>query len=377
MIGRWLLLLGLGLLSATSALAHKPSDSYLTLRVAEPSGPTDLTARWDIALRDLEYAVGLDADHDGAITLGELRRARAAVFDYALGRLTLAGDASPCRATPGPLEVTDHVDGAYAALRFTLDCPAGTQRLRIDYQLLFDVDPSHRGLLQLRNGPVTRSRVFSAENHSATLASGQAAPLTLLATYVHSGARHIWSGADHLLFLLTLLLPAVLIRRSGRWTPRPQARGALREVLVLVTAFTLAHAVTLTLASLGWVSPASRVVETGIAVSILVMALDNLRPTLPGARWALAFGFGLIHGLGFAGVLAGLDLPPAALIWALAGFNLGVEAGQLAVVAALLPALLMLRTARSYQTIVLNAGSILIAAIAAVWIWTRGVAGIL
>jgi hypothetical protein len=142
-------------------------------------------------------------------------------------------------------------------------------------------------------------------------------------------------------------------------------------VLKVVTAFTLAHSITLTLAALGVVSLPSRVVESVIAASVVLAALDNLWGRLERRRWAMAFAFGLVHGFGFASVLADLGLPQDALVLALVGFNVGVELGQLAIVLVFLPVAFALRATAFYQVGVLKGGSIVIALLAAWWFAER------
>jgi HupE / UreJ protein len=142
-------------------------------------------------------------------------------------------------------------------------------------------------------------------------------------------------------------------------------------VLKVVTAFTLAHSITLSLAALGLISLPSRLVESAIAASVIVAALSNLRGAVEGRRWIMAFIFGLIHGFGFASVLADLGLPQGALVLALVGFNVGVELGQLAIVLVFLPVAFWLRSTRFYQVGVLRVGSIIVALLAAWWLVQR------
>lgn len=184
------------------------------------------------------------------------------------------------------------------------------------------------------------------------------------------GVRHIWIGLDHILFLLTLLLPFAV-----RWpaqTAEGMRSGRLRQIVLIVTAFTVAHSVTLSVASFGLVSLPSRWVESAIAATILLSAVNNIRPFLPGPRWAIAFALGLIHGFGFASVLADLGLPTSAFIVALGGFNLGVELGQLVVVLLLVPAAAGFRRAFIYQVPAMRTASLAIAAVASVWLIERG-----
>ncbi len=357
---------------AGSAWAHKPSDSYL---VVTAQGGT-LSGQWDIALRDLDVAIGLDADGDGRITWGEVRARHAEIAAYASARLARRADGQPCTLQVGAQQVDSHTDGMYSVLPLAIGCPGGAlpQALEVDYTLFADIDPQHRGLLRLAAGGTTRTAVLGpqAPRQSFTLAG--AAPGSTwqqFVTYLREGVWHIWIGFDHILFLLSLLLPAVGVWKASRWTPVDRLSQASWEVLRVVTAFTVAHSITLSLATLGWVSLPSRLVESAIAASVVLAALNNIWPLFQGRRWWVAFAFGLIHGFGFATVLADLGLPRDALALALLGFNLGVEAGQLAIVLVFLPLAFALRRTAFYRRGVRVGGSLLIAALAAVWLAER------
>ena len=174
-----------------------------------------------------------------------------------------------------------------------------------------------------------------------------------------------------MLFLLSLLLPAVLVRRQRAWQAGTSFRGAFVDVAKVVTAFTLAHSITLSLAALSVVALPSRWVESAIALSVVLAALNNVFPVVASGRWIGAFGFGLLHGFGFAGALQDLGLPTGSLALSLAGFNLGVEAGQLAIVVLFLPLAFALRSTWTYRWIVVGGGSLAIATIASVWLVER------
>ena len=355
-------------LLAGAAQAHKPSDSYLTVTVQDGR----LRGQWDIALRDLDLAVGLDADGDGRITWGEVRAQHGPIAAYASARLQVQADGQPCTLTVGPQQVDEHTDGAYSVLPLQLACAvAAPKGLSLRYTLLADLDPQHRGLLNLTVDGASRSAILGpqAPLQSFTLAS--ISRWQAFAAYVQEGVWHIWIGFDHILFLLSLLLPAVGLWAGRRWQPVDRIGQAVVEVLKVVTAFTLAHSITLTLAVLGLVSLPSRVVESSIAASVVLAALNNVWPVFHGRRWMVAFAFGLLHGFGFASVLVDLGLPQGALAVALAGFNVGVELGQLAIVAAFLPLAYALRRSWFYRRAVLVGGSLLIAVLAGVWLAER------
>jgi hypothetical protein len=363
---RWLLAWAL-CLAAGAAAAHKPSDSYLAISV----GSGGVAGQWDIALRDLDHAIGLDADGDAQITWGELRARHADIAAYALARLDVQADGAPCVLRAGEQLVDEHTDGAYTVLRFAADCPAPPATLRLRYRLFADLDPQHRGLLRLDSGGASRSAVFSPQAAEQDFVLATISPAAQFRDFFVEGVWHIWIGFDHILFLVSLLLPAVLVWQAGRWQPVDRFRQAFVDVLKIVTSFTVAHSITLTLATLGWVSLPSRLVESAIAASVLLAALNNVRPLVHGRRWVVAFVFGLIHGFGFASVLADLGLPQDTLVLALVAFNLGVEAGQLAIVAAFLPLAYALRKTTFYRRAVLAGGSLLIAVLAMLWLVER------
>jgi hypothetical protein len=365
------ILIGLFMAGATCslpALAHKPSDAYLRLTLAQ--GGADVRGEWDIALRDLDYAIGLDADNDGRLTWDEVRTRHGAIAAYALARLHVERGGAACALVPGTQLVDTHTDGTYTVLAFVARCPhAGP--LAVEYRLFADVDPQHKGLASVRDGDGVRTLVFGSDHPRATVDEGAAGAASGFLAYVRHGILHIWIGYDHILFLVSLLLPAVLVREGRGWRAVAGLRAALADVLKIVTAFTVAHSITLSLAALGVVALPSRWVESAIALSVLLAALNNVLPVARGRRWAAAFLFGLVHGFGFASVLADLGLQPGALAASLVGFNLGVEIGQLTIVAAFLPLAWLLRATSFYRRVVLVGGSGAIMLVAALWLGER------
>ncbi len=361
--------LALLLLGPVPAHAHKPSDSYLTLRAERDR----IAGQWDIALRDLEYAIGLDADGDGAITWGELRAGHAAIERYAFARLKVTHAGEECRKRAVDQLVDNHSDGAYAVLVFEVECAAaGDAGVELEYSLFFDLDPTHRGLLRWEAAGRSTTAVLGPENAKFLLAAKPASPLAQFLSYGKEGVWHIWIGIDHMLFLISLLLPAVYVSERRGWAPVERFMPAFWDVAKVVTAFTVAHSITLSLAALSIIGLPTRLTETAIAFSVLLAALNNIRPVVHGRRWMVAFAFGLIHGFGFASVLADLGLPQGALLLALVGFNLGVEVGQLAIVGVLVPLAYAVRRSRFYLRFIFVPGSAVIAMIALGWMIERG-----
>ena len=370
-------------LLAPTVEAHKPSDSYLSLNVNGAA----ISGQWDIALRDLDFALGLDANGDGDITWGEVRARHTDIAAFAQARLKVRAlhvgtpDGSACTLQIGSQAVDGHTDGAYTVMPLQFTCAETVNTLsgiQVEYRLFADIDPQHRGLLSLSTGSskdaTTRTAVLGPQAPQQTFVLAETSRWRQFLDYVREGVWHIWIGFDHILFLLSLLLPAVLIwqpKPVAKWLPAVRFKDAFFDVLRIVTAFTVAHSITLSLATLGYVTLPSRVVESAIAASVVLAALNNVLPMFQGRRWAVAFVFGLIHGFGFASVLADLGLPKEALALALVGFNVGVECGQLAIVAVFLPLTFAMRRTVFYGQGVRVVGSLLIAALAAVWLAER------
>jgi hypothetical protein len=358
------LLAALLMLAQLPAQAHKPSDSYLTLNVRGQQ----MTGQWDIALRDLDFALGLDRNGDGDLTWDEVRSQHQAIAAYALERLALSTARGACTIAAGEQLIDNHTDGAYTVLRFIAACPGAIDALTVNYRLFADIDPQHKGLVKLEHEGMTSTAIFSPDSARQSLSLAAPSRWLQFSDYVKHGVWHIWIGFDHILFLLSLLLPAVMMPAAARQVQTMKA--AFIDVLKVVTAFTLAHSLTLTLASLHVLSLPSRWVESAIAASVALAALNNLWPLFRGRRWVAAFVFGLVHGFGFAGVLADLGLPQSALVLSLFGFNAGVELGQLAIVGVFLPLAFALRNTWFYRQL-LTTGSALIVMIAAVWLVER------
>ena len=361
-----------------SAWSHKPSDSYLTLT---PRG-SEIAVRWDVALRDLDAELGLDVDDDGTLTWGEVRTRQGDIAAFVLPALRIRSGTRECsivRDADRPkvaMMLDSHSDGTYAVLNFAVVCAVEPRNLEVEYRLFSTSDPSHRGIVRMESpGGMTTTAVLGPDLPSRVFSLTSPSRLETLREFIVEGVWHIWLGFDHVLFLLALLLPAVLIRAPPdtptSWLPRPFLAPAVIDVLKIVTAFTVAHSITLTIAVLGFVSLPSRFVESGIALTVFLSAVNNLRPVLRDRRWVAAFVFGLIHGFGFASALMDLGLPAKALGLSLLGFNVGVELGQLAIVAIFIPVAFLLRATTFYRSGVLLGGSALVASIAVVWFLER------
>lgn len=354
------------MLAPDAARAHMLSVSHLDVTTSGESDP--IRIELDLAIRDLALTIPLDANRDEIVTWGELSAARPASDELVEDgmRLFKGGQRCPMRIVGHGVRRYD--DGAYATTLAEARC-AGTGDLSVRYTLFFDRDPQHRALLTIHQPSGTTTGIASPTQ--PVVAIGGGSWVSTLRAFVVEGVHHILAGYDHLAFLLLLLLPSVLVRDAGSWRAARSGRDTAVAVAKVVTAFTLAHSITLTLATLGLVTPAARWTEAAIAASVLLTALNNVRPVVTRHLALMAFSFGLIHGFGFAGALLELGLPPGSRAAALVGFNIGVELGQLMVVAPLLPLLFALARTRAYRAWIMPLVSMAVAVLAAWWLVQR------
>jgi len=359
---------------AGSALAHSSSNAYLSLSQRGP----DLVLRTDINLRDVDLIFDLDDDRDGQVSWGETASRMDELKAWMQQGITVRGTSAACELKPLDVMASPHSDGFYFSAEWTVVCAdpedVAAGRLTLQYGLIFDQDNLHRGLLKVELPGATSSAILSPDRPEAALLAGEVSGWAVFARYVVEGVWHIWIGIDHILFLLSLLVLAPLVpsrRRVTSWPAVESFRTSFMDVLAVVTAFTVAHSITLVASILGWVNPPVAIIESVIALSVILAALNNLLGWFSLKRWRLAFVFGLIHGFGFANVLLDLALPAKQLALALGGFNVGVEIGQLAIVLAFLPLAWLLRHTAFYRWVVVAGGSLAIAVIGSIWLVER------
>ncbi len=341
------------MLAITSpAAAHPAPFSYVDVAVDERAVDVGVVAH----VFDLAHDLGLPSQ-DLLLDPVVVAAHRDDLAALLVPRFQLAADgqALACRPSGPPEPFRDRNS---VRLRFgcVSDAPAGVLRIRA---VLFPYDPAHQTFVNVYEGGALQTQAILDRDHPAVeyFRGTRQGALAVVERFLPAGIHHILIGPDHLLFLVGLLLLG----------------GSLRKLALVVTAFTLAHSLTLSLAVLGVFSPPARLVEPAIALSIVYVGVDNLlvRQGRDMRAW-IALGFGLVHGLGFASVLREMDLPRRALGWSLFSFNLGVEVGQLVVVVAVASALAILR-ARSEQAghRLAVAGSIGVVVAGSVWFVQR------
>jgi hypothetical protein len=372
MTGRAIFALGafaLAVFWPSAARGHTPSETHLTLFIT----PTNIAGQWDVAMIDLQQGLRIEPDAFKALGADEQQRRLEALAIDTITSLDVKADEKTLEFRVTDLETVTLNLGEYARVKFAAQ--AGSNRIAaisINARSLFRVDTNMHGLLRVEHDGRTETATFSAGASMRDFTLDRPASRTAQAwTFIQEGARHIWKGPDHVLFLLALLLPAVLRREDGVWKGAEAFRPAAMNIVKIVTAFTIAHSVTLSLAVLGIVTAPARVVEPLIAASVIAAAVNNVRPWFGERGWIVAFGFGLVHGLGLAGGLIEFGLRQETLALALVSFNVGVELGQLGIVALFLPVAFGLRETRFYREVTLKFGSVAVALVAAVWMAQR------
>ncbi|MGY1723584.1 HupE/UreJ family protein [Blastococcus sp. SYSU DS0533] len=335
------------------ASAHSLESSTLSVHVGEET----VDATVSIALETLDAALGTDhAGSGGLASAGE-------VIAYLDEHLTVTGADGTAWAETWSGAVRESVEGIESfSVDVALD-PAGADpsSFTIDYDAIIEGDSTHEAVVVLTDaaGDVTTAGVLDASEGSLRIGGAVG---TGIADMLGYGFSHVLEGADHLLFLLTLLLVAPLVAVAGRWQRADGAVRTGRRVVGVVTAFTAGHSLTLVASALGWVSLPSAPVEVVIAVSVGVAAVHAIRPLARRGELLIAAGFGLVHGLAFAGILTGLGLDGSASLPALLAFNVGVELAQLVTVALVLPSLHLLSRTRAYPAVRSTGAGIALAA---------------
>jgi hydrogenase/urease accessory protein HupE len=336
---------------AARAFAHPVPFSYLDVQLGPQAVDVSLVAHiFDLA-HDLQIAPSerlLDPS---------LATERAKAMEAMLApRLKLTADGKVLQGEWTGLEILRERQSLRLHIRYAVPSPPGT--VAVD-TVMFPYDPMHQTFVNMYEGEtLTSQMILDAKHpHLDYFAGSRQGVWAVVKKFVPAGIHHILIGPDHLLFLVGLLLLG----------------GSLRQLMIVVTSFTVAHSITLSLAALNIVTPPARLIEPAIALSIVYVGADNI--LAKGGRdvrgW-IAFTFGFIHGFGFANVLREMDLPTRALGWSLFSFNIGVEIGQLLVVVVVATAFTMLRARSEWSRLHLAfAGSIVVMAAGAFWFVQR------
>jgi hypothetical protein len=361
------LLIALGVTGGAPAFAHSTSTSFISLDVPQDSAPVPL--RWDLSVHDIVWTVFVDRDFDGQVTWGELQAATPTIESAVLHEITVERGGVPCKMAMRDLALAERVEQHYVSIALEARCPSAGA-LAVGGTLFMTADASQRVLVSAHRADGLLTGVISASSPRWTEPLRQSAWRSF-ARFVGEGVWHVAIGYDHIAFVLLLLLPSVLKSVDGKWRGATGLAQVTRDIVTIITAFTVAHSTTLALAVTGLVKLPTQPIEVAIAASIAFAGAINLLPKLSSGRLPLAFGFGFVHGFGFANALREIDAEGTALLPLLAGFNIGVEVAQLAIVALVLPLIYTLRQRRWYAEGVLPLGSCALGAAGLVWLVQR------
>jgi hypothetical protein len=356
----------MAMLAGQVAEAHANGASYL--RVVSGDQNAGIFATWDIAAADLQLPLELDANGDGVFTAAEISARRAVIVLFATSRLELRRGGDRCRLTIGELTTRQRQSQLYLSLQFNGACPRSGP---VDVTTaMFFGSRGYSTLLDVQT-PNGRFPAVLSMGGASWIEPATPSMLDTLLRFLREGVWHVLVGYDHIAFLLLLLLPSVLRGTEVGWTAAESSREVIHNLLKVVTAFTIAHSITLGLASTGVVQIPVQPIEVAIAGSIVVAGLLNLVPAASGWRLRLAFGFGFVHGFGFANALREISADGSRLAPMLAGFNLGVELAQLMIVAVTLPILWLLSRRARYSRRFMPALSMATAFTGAIWLVGR------
>ena len=367
--------LALGALS--TSYAHQTRNSYLNIRQVDGHLAVDL----DFYVRDLGNLLQKPGkESDPPPTADQLKSLQEPITEAIQKSLKLEIDEHVMPLAFTAQSVTVHNDGLYVRQQFVGPAIESSAKfVVIRYEFFTLNDRLGRAFLRLALNGDEISSVIDQSNSAQRFALGETKRISTIFLFSKEGAKHIWNGADHLLFLMTLLLPGVMLwKRRADLAMSDEVPSKVRVnrqaeffALKVITAFTIAHSITLGLATFNLVSFPEKMIESLIAFSIMVSAVLNLQKKYQLNHWQLAFGFGLIHGLGFANGLKDLGLSSSYFLETLIAFNVGVEFGQLStVIVVTLPVVMLVRSEQTKQRIMVW-GSLAVLAISTMWLVQR------
>ncbi|QDV10116.1 hypothetical protein Poly30_56780 [Planctomycetes bacterium Poly30] len=363
--------------AATTAAVHAFNQSYTYLRVDQGG----IEGRIEVNISDLNRALGTGLPEDGTATEADVDPLRERIEAYLYARIGHRIGGEDIELAPKGYRIYTAAGNQYVSCLYDLVGVEGIpDAIEVTHDVMFEVDPEHRGFLVIehffRQGTFMNeggvSLIFEPDESTQTLDLTGGSRWQGIRAIVKLGIHHILIGIDHILFLFVLLLPSVLRRREeGEWEPQESFKAALWQVLKIVTVFTLAHSVTLSLAALNIVTLPSRVVESIIAISIAVAALDVFFPIFHRRILLIVLLFGFFHGFGFANVLGEMGITGGDMALSLFGFNVGVEIGQMLIVVLVFPILFMMRLSLLYTRFAVYLGAFLCGFVSIYWFIER------
>lgn len=353
-------------LLSTDVLSHELSNGYLTLN---STSDTVLAGELLLKPEDIGRAAGLDIDNNGSLTWGEVNRHHSLANSYIQSNVIISDNGQRCVLSTAPPSIKNISAESLLAYPLKITC-AKLNELTVQYTGIVADFPTHKLLTSITLNDFNGVYVLDSERTSITVSPLNNDWLTQFGEMVYQGIWHIFIGLDHILFLVATLLTVNLRRNNNRWERAASKARIFKNTVILVSTFTLAHSITLTATALNFITLDSRIVELGIALSVAITALNNMFPIIMRLGF-ITFGFGLLHGMGFASVFGDLNAQSGSLVMNVLAFNLGVEIGQLAIVSLLLPLLLAVRNVKVYAKAIMPIASSIIAVIALNWTLQR------
>jgi len=355
---------------SSSASAHTTSTSYLNIDLKQEF----ISGDWQVNIEDLHLKIGLDNNIDSKITWSDIIAQQQKIILELNNSILISSNKQHCDIKTKAFMIDRRTDNIYLNIPFISNC-AATIAFKIHYNFLFEQDAFHKAILSISDNKNSYVNIMSYSTRNYQHQPNSSSTIKSLIEFIVQGIIHVLIGLDHVLFVICLLLSASLLNKTDKANIR-KLKPLLINTFKLITTFTVAHSITLILASTKILSVSPNIIEPIIALSVIVLALLNLfnKGRFRNLKhWPIVFVFGLIHGFGFAFVLEEVVVQPDALFISLFGFNFGVELGQLLIVFSVLPFLYLLYSKKYYQQIIIPVSSIVIASVGLMWLIERTV----
>lgn len=351
------------LLISPPCFSHQLYESYIFIDLKNPDSPN---LRWEIESNNLESIFQLDRNKNEIISWKEINLLQEPIIAYVKQHFQLLIDNQKIDLHFESFELERKDDQTFLIFTQSLEPQPSIQSIHISYDLFFDIDKKQICYvhIQQKKAPILETLKAGKSNINVLLETFSMT--TSILSFFIEGIWHIWLGIDHLLFLLMLLLPSL-----NHYLVKKTSSQVGKDIIKIVTSFSVAHSITLILSALEIVSLPIKPIELSIAISVLITALANFRNQQASVLWQAAFIFGLIHGFGFANALQEMELESDYLVYLLLSFNVGVEIGQLILVLITLPILMAIKKHSSFYPIGMKIISSLTALISIKWIVER------
>lgn len=354
--------------------AHQSGVSFLELNAASAPHNKLLTGRWKIAVLDAQIALGLDDDQNNLITWGEILANSHRIGQFAKASIKLQQNNNDCSIAKKDLMLERLNNGLYIVVDLQFSClSVDAKAITLNYTPMVNIDNSHNGVINYKTRHSDSVAILDQHNTQYELPVESNQRVASFFRFLRQGIWHIAIGTDHILFLLALLLASIVHHKNNQTPVSNSLTPILKDIIKVVTVFTVAHSISLIAASMRWFVLPTAFVETTIAVSVALGGFLILVPIKPGYRLGLVFCFGLIHGFGFANVLHDLLVSQQTLVLGTLGFNIGVEIGQLIIVLLALPAFYFARRYEPCKIVLLPTSALLIVFTGTFWAIERSV----